>query len=197
MEVPLQIAFKDLDRSTFIENLIRERASRLERLHPNVISCRVVVEAPHRSPESPKPSIGVAVEVEVPGKRNKLVGKDEQERHEAKNDQYCVVSRAFDAVERQLKSNTDIKRGDVKRHEGLGETGRIVRLFPEEDYGFIEVRGSTDLYFTRTAVTGGSFDDLDVGIMVEVSRATSEGPMGPQASSVKLLNARRSPAGNG
>ena len=196
MEVPLQIAFKDLDSSTFIENLIRERAIRMERLHPNIISCRVVVQATHRSQDSGKPPIGVSVEVEVPGKRNMLIGKDEQDRHEVKNDQYAMVTRAFDAVERQLKTNADVKRGDVKHHDGAGETGRIVRLFPEENYGFIEVRGSTDLYFTRTAVTGGSFDDLDIGIMVEVSRAVAEGPMGPQASSVKLLNARRSPAGN-
>jgi cold shock CspA family protein/ribosome-associated translation inhibitor RaiA len=195
MEVPLQIAFKNLDSSTFIENLIRERAGRMERLHANIISCRVVVQVPHRSPESGKPPIGVSVEVEVPGKK-RLIGKDEQERHEAKNDQYAVVSRAFEAVERQLKSDADVKRGDVKRHEGDGETGRIVRLFPNEDYGFIEVRGSTDLYFTRNAVNGGNFDDLEVGTMVEVSRATTEGPMGPQASSVKLLNARRSPMGN-
>lgn len=195
MEVPLQIAFKNLDSSTFIENLIRERAARMERLHANIISCRVVVQVPHRSPESGKPPIGVSVEVEVPGKKM-LIGKDEQERHEAKNDQYAVVSRAFEAVERQLKSDADVKRGDVKRHESDGETGRIVRLFPNEDYGFIEVRGSTDLYFTRNAVTGGNFDDLEIGTMVEISRATAEGPMGPQASSVKLLNARRSPMGN-
>jgi cold shock CspA family protein/ribosome-associated translation inhibitor RaiA len=195
MEVPLQIAFKDLDSSDFVENLIRERATRLERMHPNIISCRVVVQVPHRSPESGKPPIGVSVEVEVPGRKALLVGKDEQERHEVKNDQYAVVSRAFDAVERQLRTDTDVKRGDVKHHEGAGETGRIVRLFPEENYGFIEVRGSTDLYFTRNAVTGGNFDDLQIGTMVEISRATGEGPMGPQASSVKLLNARRAPAG--
>jgi cold shock CspA family protein/ribosome-associated translation inhibitor RaiA len=195
MDVPLQIAFKDLDSSDFVENLIRERAARLERLHPNIVSCRVVVQVPHRSPESGKPPIGVSVEVQVPGHRGLLVGKDEQERHEVKNDQYAVVSRAFDAVERQLRTDADVKRGDVKHHEGAGETGRIVRLFPEQNYGFIEVRGSTDLYFTRNAVTGGSFDDLEIGTMVEISRATGEGPMGPQASSVKLLNARRAPAG--
>jgi ribosome-associated translation inhibitor RaiA/cold shock CspA family protein len=195
MDVPLQIAFKDLDSSDFVENLIRERAARLERLHPNIVSCRVVVQVPHRSPESGKPPIGVSVEVQVPGRRGLLVGKDEQERHEVKNDQYAVVSRAFDAVERQLRTDADVKRGDVKHHEGAGETGRIVRLFPEQNYGFIEVRGSTDLYFTRNAVTGGSFDDLEIGTMVEISRATGEGPMGPQASSVKLLNARRAPAG--
>jgi cold shock CspA family protein len=94
-----------------------------------------------------------------------------------------------------LKTTSDIMRGEVKRHDGAGEAGLVVRLFPQQDYGFIEVRGSPDLYFTRNAVTGGSFDDLKVGTMVEVTRATTEGPMGPQASSVKLLNARRAPSG--
>lgn len=195
MTVALQIAFKDLGSSEFIENLIHERAARLERLHPNIISCRVVVQVPHRSSESGKPSIGVSVEVKAPGHKTLLVGKDEQERHEVKNDQYAMVSRAFDAVERQLETDTDIKRGDVKRHEGARDTGRIVRLLPEQDYGFIEVRGSSELYFARNVVTGGSFDDLTVGTIVEISRAAGDGPMGPQASAVKLLNARRSPAG--
>lgn len=195
MERPLQIVFKDMDSSEFVENPIRERADRLKRLHPHIIGCRVVVHVPHRKPESGKVPIGVTVEVEVPGRKNLTVGKDEQERHEVKNDQYAVINRAFDVVERQLKETSDIRRGEVKRHDSAGETGLVVRLFPEQDYGFIEVKGSSDLYFTRNSVTGGSFDDLEVGTMVEVVRAPTEGPMGPQASSVKLLNARRSPSG--
>lgn len=194
MHTPLQIAFKDLDSSEFMENLIRDRAQRMERLHSHIVSCRVVVQVPHRGSESGKPAIGVTVEVEVPGKKTLLVGKDEQNRHEVKNDQYAMVSRAFDAVERQLRSEADVKRGDIKHHEGAVETGRIVRLFPELDYGFVEVGGSGELHFTRQAVTGGDFADLEVGALVELSRAAGEGPMGPQASSIKPTNARRSPA---
>jgi ribosome-associated translation inhibitor RaiA len=192
MEKPLQIAFKDTEPSEYLEKLIRERAARMEKLHPNIIGCRVVVDVPHRAAESFKPPIGIAVEVEVPGK-NVIVGKDQQERHEAKNDTYAVVNRAFDAVQRQLRTVAEVQRGEVKHHEGAGETGLVVRLFPEQNYGFIEVRGSSDLYFTRNAVTGGSFDELSVGTMVEITRATGEGPMGPQASSVRVLNAGRSP----
>jgi cold shock CspA family protein len=58
----------------------------------------------------------------------------------------------------------------------------------------VEVKDSPDLYFSREVVTSGTFDDLEVGTVVHVTRAASEGPMGPQASSVKLLGARRSPA---
>lgn len=193
MEVPLQIAFKDMDSSEFIERLVRERAERLERLHPHIISCRVVVEVPDRSPDSGKNPLGVSVEVGVPGKKT-LVAKERQERHEMKNDQYAVVTRAFHAVERQLRSTAEVQRNAVKHHEAAPDTGVVVRLFPQQSYGFIEVRGSPDLYFTRQAVVGGDFDDLEVGTMVHVTHATTEGPMGPQASSVRLLNARRSPS---
>jgi hypothetical protein len=70
----------------------------------------------------------------------------------------------------------------------------VVRLFPRQNYGFVEIDGSPELYFTRNAVVGGDFDELAVGMMVQVTRATDEGPMGPQASSVRLLDRSRTPA---
>jgi len=82
----------------------------------------------------------------------------------------------------------------VKNHGSSGDTGIVVRIFPEQNYGFVEVKDSPDLYFTRDVVTAGAFDELEVGTVVHVTRAASEGPMGPQASSVKRLGARRSPA---
>ena len=70
----------------------------------------------------------------------------------------------------------------------------IVRLFPEQNYGFVELDNSPELYFTRNAVVTGTFDELREGMLVHVTRATAEGPMGPQASSVRLLNRAQSPA---
>ena len=185
MERPLQIVFKDTASSEFLEKLIRQRAARLERAHPHIIGCRVVVDVPHRTPESGKPPLAVSVEVDVPNKKT-IVGHDEQERREMQNDHYAVVNRAFDATEWQLKSISAIKRREVKHHEGGRETGLVVRLFPDQHYGFVEVSGSSDLYFARNVVSGGNFDDLKVGSMVEITRAYVDGPMGPQASSVKI-----------
>jgi hypothetical protein len=70
----------------------------------------------------------------------------------------------------------------------------VVRLFPEQYYGFIEVKDSPDLYFSRDVCGNGSFEEIKVGSLVHVTRATSEGPMGPQASSVKPLGSIRSPS---
>ena len=49
----------------------------------------------------------------VLGKRNKLVGKDEQERHEVKNDQYAMITRAFliEAVPEWLDAKV---RGEIE-----------------------------------------------------------------------------------
>jgi ribosome-associated translation inhibitor RaiA/cold shock CspA family protein len=193
MQTALQITFKDMDHSDALETIIRERARRMEKFHRRIISCRVVVEAPHRSAEGFKPPLGIAVEVKIPG-QDTIVAKDAEERREVKGDHTAVVNRAFEAIERQLREVAEYRNHPGKQQgAAAGDTGVVVRLFPQQGYGFIEIRESPDLYFTRNAVVGGSYDDLEVGTVVHVTRATEEGPMGPQASSVRLLGHRKSP----
>lgn len=186
MDIPLEIAFKNIEKSDFIDGLIRNRVDRLETFHDHIVSCRVVVETPFRAPEGGKPPLGIAVEVTVPGSKM-LVAKEQQHRHDAKADHAAIVNRAFERIERQLGEHRDIRAGDVKTSEAAGQTGRVARLFPDQDYGFVEIAGSGDLYFTRNAVLGADYDDLQEGSMVRVTVATTEGPMGPQASSVRPL----------
>lgn len=192
MQVEPQITFKNIETSPALEALIRKRIEALERVYPRITSCRVVVEVPHRSPESAKLPLGISVEVEVPG-RNTIVAKDAMERHEAKGDYTAPLNHAFDAVERQLKKISDIQGGEVKTSEAEAQSGMIARLFPQQNYGFVQVDNSPELYFTRNAVLGDAFDELEVGMLVQITRATAEGPMGPQASSVRLLNRARTP----
>lgn len=193
MERPLQIAFKNMASSDFLDGLIRERVDRLQRFHPNITGARVVIGVPHRSPESGKTPIGITVEIDIPGHKP-IVSKGEQDRREMKGDHSAVVNRVFEVVERQLEQITAIRKGEVKSHGSSGDTGIVVRIFPEQNYGFVEVKDSPDLYFTRDVVANGVFDDIKVGTVVHITRSAAEGPMGPQASSVKLLNARRSPS---
>lgn len=189
MKRPLQIAFKNVESSASLETLIRERVERLQRFHPHITGARVVVEVPHRSPESGKLPLGIAVEIDVPG-RNPVIAKGQQDRREVKGDRSAIVNRVFEAAERQLEQIAAIRKGEVKQHGSAGDTGIVVRIFPEQNYGFIEVKDSPDLYFSREVVGNGSFEHITVGSMVHVTRASTEGPMGPQASSVKLMGAR-------
>jgi cold shock CspA family protein len=190
MQRPLDIAFRDLDPSDYLKGLVEERAERLERFHPRIIGCRVVIEAPHRSAEGHHPPLGISVEVDIPG-RPRIVAKDVEPQRALKGDHISAINRAFEAVERQLEELSDKQRGEVKRHDNARQTGSVARLFPEQGYGFIEIAGGPELYFTRNAVVGDSFNQLSVGTMVQVTQATAEGPMGPQASSVELLGAER------
>ena len=192
MKRPLQIAFKNMDSSQFVEALIRERVERLQRFHPNIIGARVVVEVPHRSAEGVKTPVGIRVEIDVPGHKA-IVAKGEQDRREMKGDTWAIVSRVFETIERQLEQTAAIRNREVKNHGSAGDTGVVVRIFPDQNYGFVEVKDSPDLYFTREVVAADGFDAIKVGTVVHVTRASAEGPMGPQASSIKLLGAGRSP----
>jgi ribosome-associated translation inhibitor RaiA/cold shock CspA family protein len=193
MERPLQIVFKGMDTSPALEALVRQRVDHLETIYPRLVGCRVVIEVPHRGSETAKVPIAVSVEADVPG-RGPVVGKDEEDRREAKQDHTAALNNAFNAVERQLEKISDLQNEAVKPQAGAGQSGMVVRLFPEQNYGFIEMDNSPELYFTRNAVDGGDFAELKVGMMVQVTRATEEGPMGPQASSVRLLDRGRAPA---
>jgi ribosome-associated translation inhibitor RaiA/cold shock CspA family protein len=193
MQRPLQITFRDMETSPALEALIRALATRLETLYPRLIGCRVVVEIPHRGSETAKVPIAIVVEADIPG-RGPMVGKDQIDRRQSKQDHTAALNNAFEAVERQLDKLGDLQNGEVSPHDKAGQGGMVVRLFPEQNYGFIELDNSPELYFTRNAVVGGDFDELKVGMMVEVTRATDEGPVGPQASSVRLLDRSKTPA---
>lgn len=185
VQTPLQITFRNLERSEALEGRIRERVGRLERLHPDIIGCRVVVETPYRSPGSGKVPVGLNVEVEIPGRT--VVSKSAEEQRETKDGTGRVVTTVFDAIERQLEDARRIRRKEVKEHDAEIETGRVVRLFPEERYGFVEIRGGDNLFFSEAVLQGLDFETLENGTMVAVTRAAGEGPMGPQASAVRRL----------
>ncbi|MDX2205902.1 MAG: HPF/RaiA family ribosome-associated protein [Hyphomicrobiaceae bacterium] len=193
MQRPLQITFKNMDTSPSLEALIRERVDRLEKFFPRLTGCRVVVEVPHRASETGKLPIAVSVEADVPG-RWAIVGRDQEERREAKQDHTAALNNAFEAVERQLEKLGDTRNDVAMVRENAAQTGMVARLFPQQSYGFIEIDNSPELYFTRNAVVGDGFDELQVGMMVQITRATDEGPMGPQASSVRLLDRSKTPA---
>jgi ribosome-associated translation inhibitor RaiA/cold shock CspA family protein len=190
---PLQITYKGMESSPAFDSLIRQRVDHLQRLYLRMTGCRVLVEVPHRASETAKVPMAVSVEADIPG-RPTLIGRDEEGRHEAKQDHAAAINKAFDAVERQLENIADRRNDQVKLHEDAGQTGMVVRLFPKQNYGFIELNNSPELYFTRNAVMGASFDELEVGMMVHVTRSTEEGPMGPQANSVRLLERSKTPA---
>ena len=178
MKLPLQVTFRHMDPSPAIEANIRERAARLDRFHGRITGCHVVVEAPHRRHAKGK-LYTVRVDLVVPGGEI-VVNRGAHDRH-AHEDVFVAIRDAFSATQRRLKDHARRRRGEVKSHEAPPH-GRIARLFPAQDYGFIAAADGREIYFHRNAVVGNAFDDLEVGD--EVRFAEARGDEGPQASTV-------------
>ena len=71
----------------------------------------------------------------------------------------------------------------MKLH-AVPEHGRIARLLPERDGGFILTSDGNEIYFHRNSVANSGFDRLAVGDEVRFVAQHSESAVGPQASTV-------------
>lgn len=186
MQVPPQISFHGIDHSSYNEEYIRERISRLEKIHDRIIACRVVVERPHQNRQTGNP-YRCRVELSLPRKRELVASKEAMtERHVELR---TVIGRAFDAMERQLRAATKphehrLPLGRAQEEEPL--QGTVVRLFEDDGYGFILSEDGREFYMHEGAVLNGAFERLEIGS--EVHFLAEAGEQGPQASSVRLMS---------
>jgi ribosomal subunit interface protein len=179
MRVPLEIAFKNVEPTSAMETLVRERVDRLARYHRDIITCRVAVEAPHLSPNEEALGHRIRIEVSVPGDEV-IVSRDRSHQRE-QYDPYQAIREAFQAAEKQLRSYSGPQRRG--RHPRVGPPHAVVdQLMPDEDYGFLSTPDGRNIYFHRNSVVNDGFDDLSLGD--EVRFEERMGDEGPQASTV-------------
>jgi ribosomal subunit interface protein len=176
----LQITFRNMETSPAVEAKVRERVGELEQFYDRIVSCRVMIEAPHQRRHQGD-LYHIRVDLKVPGRE--IVVKRDPPEHHAHEDIYVAVRDCFDAVRRQLEDHVRRQRGDIKGHEVPGH-GRIANLIAEKDYGFINASDGTEVYFHRNAVADKGFDKLVVGEEVRFTLHPGEGEKGPQASAV-------------
>ena len=87
----------------------------------------------------------------------------------------------FDVIERELHNFRTLRRGVIK-DPGPRPRGRIVRVFPDDGYGFIETEAHREVYFHANAVHGIPFEQLHVNMVVDLD--IEEGHAGLQATRV-------------
>lgn len=175
MQHQLQITWHGLDHSEVIETQIHQHVAALEKFYPNITSCRVAVELPHRHKHQGK-LFNVRIHLRVPH-GEVIVNRDQHE------DIQVALREAFDAARRQFEDVLRRQRGDVKVHaEPLH--GRVARLLPEEGYGFIETADGDELYFSRDNLVTPEFEQLSVGTEVQFIR--EDAAEGPQAKRVSV-----------
>ena len=181
MKLPLQITFRGLESSDALEADVRERAEKLDRFSPDIMSCRVVVESGHKHHEDGN-LYHVRVDLTVPGRE--IVTSRERALHHAHTDAYVAVRDAFDEARRQLEDYERRRRQQVKAHE-IPEHGKVARVNLNEGFGFIETADGREIYFHRNSVLRAPFGRLQVG--QEVRFDEEMGEKGPQATSVRVV----------
>jgi len=95
-----------------------------------------------------------------------------------------LIVEALEVLDRRLEEDSQIRQQKVKAHEEFARHGKIVRLFPEKDFGFLETPDGLEVYFHAHAVKKGRFDSLTPGQPVKF--ALEEGEKGPQAAWVRV-----------
>jgi len=116
MRLPLQVTFRNMDRSSALEADIGDKAAKLDQFYDQIMSCRVVVEAGHKHHHKGN-LYGVSINISVPG-RDLVVSRNPSE-NQAHEDAYVAVRDAFEAARRQLEDFARTRRGDVKTHDDV------------------------------------------------------------------------------
>ena len=183
MEIPLEVVFRNMERSDAIEARVREKAKRLERFFDKIIRCRVVVEAPHRHHHRGK-LYQVAIEIDVRGKR--LVANHTEPIDHAHEDVYVALRDAFKAATRQLEDHVRTLRGKVKVHEAPPH-GRVLQVSLDEGHGLVQTPDGQEVFFNRNSVADGGFDQLQVGTEVRIALAPEVAGQEPRAQFVQAV----------
>jgi cold shock CspA family protein/ribosome-associated translation inhibitor RaiA len=181
MQAPLEIIFHNVDRSPAVEAAIRERVVKLEQLAPNITSCRVTVEAPHKHHQQGN-LYAVRIDLRYPG--GELVANRSPSANHAHEDVYVAVRDAFRAARRRLQVRQRVRRGDVKPHQTLPHAV-IASLDRARGCGRLRAHDGREIYFHRNSVINADFDRLEANLEVRFNEEA--GDEGPQASSVYVL----------
>lgn len=185
MKVPVEITYRNVDKTDAVDNLVREKIAKLEQFCDRISSCRVAIEKAHDNPSSGSP-YRVRFDITVPPSHEIAVVRNPGEGNQF-DALDTVIRSAYEAARRQIVKLADLQNNKVKNHP-QNETGAIVsKLFAEDGYGFIRtLESGREIYFHRNSVLNNKFDDLKEGTGVQF--AEEQGVMGPQASSVQVVN---------
>jgi cold shock CspA family protein/ribosome-associated translation inhibitor RaiA len=188
MQVEAEIVLKGIANQEQVENRIQQEVDHLERFSDRITGCRVLVERSshrHRTGDL----FHVRVDLLLPG--SEVAVRRSPSEHHAHEDVFVAIRDAFRAARRRLEDRVRTHRGDVKAHE---ETlhGRVVRLVPEEDHGFLEAADGHHVYFHRHSLAREGLEGLHVGDWVEY--VEEDGREGPQAARVRPAPGLRPPA---
>lgn len=92
-------------------------------------------------------------------------GKELVVNHNQEENLYLAIREAFDDMGRKLEETARIYQGHVKLHPEVRH-GEIVRLFNEDQFGFIVTEGGDEYYFNSDNLVKHRFSYLRIGMPV-------------------------------
>lgn len=188
MQVPLEVAFHNIERSDWAETEIRERVADLEKIYDRLTSCRVRVDQRANNSRGTIPPV-VHIELGIPGGKDVVVSHepDHLMRKFQRPDLANAINEAFRIAERRLLDVKEQRDGRTKEahHDAPNQAlGQVAEIDPSGDFGFLLTKEGSLLYFHRNSVLSGNFEDLRRG--QEVYYVDDMGDTGPVASKVRV-----------
>jgi ribosome-associated translation inhibitor RaiA/cold shock CspA family protein len=188
LQVPLEIAFHNIESSPRAEQEIRARVADLERLYDRLVSCRVRIDQRAKDRTGTIPPV-VHIELGIPGRSDLVVSHEPEHllRKYRHPDLHKAINEAFRIAERQLLDLKERRDGRTKvgGHDAENQfLGQIAEITPEQDFGFLMTKEGGLLYFHRNALLIGDFDALERGDQVYYNEDV--GDTGPIATKVRV-----------
>lgn len=186
METDPQIVFENMDSSDALRARVLDELADLERIHGRITSARVSMSAPPR--EHRKGFLyRTNIHLVLPGGREVAVSHNPQAGR-AEHDLYTSVLDAFDVARRQLKAKVEQMEDRAKAQAGGGpeQIGQVIRIFPEDGYGFIVTPSGHEVFFSRKKVKHNGFTDMQIGTRVYFEEEM--GDQGPLATTVRIAH---------
>jgi cold shock CspA family protein/ribosome-associated translation inhibitor RaiA len=191
MQVPVEIAFRNMDPVDWAEAEIRARVAKLEKLYPRLTTCRVRVDRRARNAKGTVPPV-VRIEMSVPGYKDIVVSHEPdhlQLKYQAP-DLRNAINEAFRIAEDRLVSFKEQRQDRSKHGHHDSENqflGQVADIDPNGEFGFLLNKEGGLLYFHRNSVLSGNFETLKRG--EEVYYVEEMGDTGPIAAKVRVKSA--------
>ncbi|MFC2969175.1 HPF/RaiA family ribosome-associated protein [Acidimangrovimonas pyrenivorans] len=154
------ITWRNMDHSPAVDSIVNERIEALDKFHPNIIGCTVVIDAPQKRRVTGR-GFDVRVQLEIPGP-NLNVARHVRHGHAA-DDVIRAVNAAFTALEGRLKAKREVIGGVHVKHHPPELHGEIVELEDELGWGHLRADDGREVYFQRDSLVSGDWETLEIG----------------------------------
>ena len=114
MQLPVKISYRGLEKSDQIDNLVLDKAARLEKFCDHINRCDVAIEQPNHTHHKGN-QYRVRIDVTV-SRGHELVANEQQKDNGTHDPLNKVIHDAFKTMERQLRHLVDVQRREVKTH---------------------------------------------------------------------------------